>query len=97
MTEKSIKTNYQIITKPGKPCGCIHTHTHTSLLNENTFKNIYYDMEKNVKNILTGLHFYCKSICVAQNKKLKRKRWFRKIGSFNLNEPIWRIKKAKCQ
>ena len=29
MTEKSIKTNYQIITKPGKPCGCTHTHTHT--------------------------------------------------------------------
>ena len=75
MTEKSIKTNYQIITKPGKPCGCTHTHTHThthtSLLNENTFKNIYYDMEKNVKNILTDLHFYCKSICGAQNKKIK--------------------------
>ena len=70
-----------------------HTHTHTSLLNENIFKNTYYDMEKNVKNILTGLHFYCKSICVAQNKKLKRKRWFRQTGSFNLNEPIWRIKK----
>ena len=28
MTEKNEKINYQIITKPEKPCGCIHTHTH---------------------------------------------------------------------
>ena len=34
MTEKNKKINYQIITKPEKPCGCTHTHTHTFSLNE---------------------------------------------------------------
>ena len=32
MTEKNKKINYQIITKPEKPCGCTHTHTHTHIL-----------------------------------------------------------------
>ena len=28
MMKNDKKTNYQIITKAEKPCGCTHTHTH---------------------------------------------------------------------
>ena len=40
MMKNDKKTNYQIITKAEKPCGCTHTHTHTHTFSLNIYKKI---------------------------------------------------------
>ena len=66
MTEKNEKINYQIITKPEKPCGCTHTHTHTFSLNEykKIASKVVCKIEYNVNRKIDLLNFSRSIYCV---------------------------------
>ena len=68
MTEKNKKINYQIITKPEKPCGCTHTHTHTHTFSLNEYKKIaskvVCKIEYNVNRKIDLLNFSRSIYCV---------------------------------
>ena len=66
MTEKNEKINYQIITKPEKPCGCTHTHTHTFSLNRlrKIISKVVCKIEYNVNRKIGLLNFSRSIYCV---------------------------------
>ena len=61
MTEKNEKTNYQIITKPEKPCGCTHTHTFSLNQYKKIITGVVCKIEYNV-NKKVGLLNFSRSI-----------------------------------